>query len=60
MKLDERYLTNFLYFDEGPHRYTDTLGNEYRSVTTLIGDYYPHFDADYWAHKKAKEQGKSE
>ena len=60
MKLDERYLTNFLYFDEGPHRYTDTLGNEYRSVTTLISDYYPHFDADYWAHKKAKEQGKSE
>ena len=60
MKLDERYLTNFLYFDEGPHKYTDTLGNEYRSVTTLIGDYYPHFDADYWAHKKAKEQGKSE
>lgn len=60
MKIDERYLTNFLYFDEGPHKYTDTLGNEYRSVTTLIGDYYPHFDADYWAHKKAKEQGKSE
>ena len=60
MKLDERYLSNFLYFDEGPHKYTDTLGNEYRSVTTLIGDYYPHFDADYWAHKKAKEQGKSE
>lgn len=60
MKLDERYLTNFLYFDEGPHKYTDTLGNEYRSVTTLISDYYPHFDADYWAHKKAKEQGKSE
>ena len=49
-----------MYFDEGPHKYTDTLGNEYRSVTTLISDYYPHFDADYWAHKKAKEQGKSE
>jgi hypothetical protein len=26
----------------------------------LIGDYYNHFDADYWAHKKAREQGKSE
>lgn len=58
--MDVRYNNNFLFFDEGPHKYTDTLGNEYRSVTTLIGDYYPHFDADYWAHKKAREQGKSE
>ena len=58
--MDVRYNNNFLFFDEGPHKYTDTLGNEYRSVTTLIGDYYPHFDADYWAHKKAIEQGKSE
>ena len=51
---------NFLFFEESQHRYTDTLGREYRSVTTLIGDYYPHFDVKYWAHKKAKEQGKSE
>ena len=58
--MDNRYKDNFLFFDEGPHKYTDTLGNEYRSVTTLIGDYYNHFNADYWAHKKAKEQGKSE
>ena len=58
--MDTRYKDNFLFFDEGPHKYTDTLGNEYRSVTTLIGDYYNHFDADYWAHKKAREQGKSE
>lgn len=50
----------YLYFDEGPHKYTDSLGREYLSVTTLIGDYYPKFDADYWAHKKAKEQGKTE
>lgn len=57
--MDNRYLTTFLYFDEGPHKYTDTNGNEYKSVTTLIGDYYPHFDAEYWARKKAKEQGKS-
>ena len=57
--MDNRYKDNFLFFDEGPHKYTDTLGNEYRSVTTLIGDYYNHFDADYWAHK-AREQGKSE
>ena len=26
----------------------------------MIGDYYNHFNADYWAHKKAREQGKSE
>lgn len=58
--MDKRYKDNFLFFDEGPHKYNDTLGNEYRSVTTLIGDYYNHFDADYWAHKKAREQGKSE
>ena len=58
--MDTRYKDNFLFFDEGPHKYNDTLGNEYRSVTTLIGDYYNHFDADYWAHKKAREQGKSE
>lgn len=58
--MDNRYKDNFLFFDEGPHKYTDTLGNEYRSVTTLVGDYYNHFNADYWAHKKAREQGKSE
>ena len=58
--MDNRYKDNFLFFDEGPHKYTDTLANEYRSVTTLIGDYYNHFDANYWAHKKAREQGKSE
>lgn len=58
--MDNRYKDNFLFFDEGPHKYNDSLGNEYRSVTTLIGDYYNHFDADYWAHKKAREQGKSE
>ena len=58
--MDNRYKDNFLFFEEQAHKYTDTLGNEYRSVTTLIGDYYNHFDADYWAHKKAREQGKSE
>ena len=36
------------------------MGNEYLSVTTLIHDYYNNFDAAYWAHKKAREQGKSE
>ena len=51
---------NFLYFDEGPHKYTDTYGNEYISVTTIIGNYSPKFDKDYWLHKKAKELGITE
>lgn len=54
------YTDTYLYFDEGPHKYTDSNGNEYVSVTTLIGDYCPKFDAKYWAHKKAREQGVSE
>ena len=54
------YLNTYLYFDEGPHKYTDSNGNEYISVTTIIGNYVPKFDAKYWARKKAKEQGVSE
>lgn len=50
----------YLYFDEGEHKYTDNRGNEYISVTTLIGEYAPKFDERYWARKKAKEQGVSE
>lgn len=53
-------MDNYLYFDEEQHRYTDAKGNEYQSVTTLIHDYVPKFDAAYWAHRKAKEQGVSE
>lgn len=51
---------NYLYFDEGPHKYTDTYGNEYISVTTIIGNYAPKFDKNYWLHKKARELGISE
>ena len=54
------YKNTFLYFEENGHRYTDNGGNEYISVTTIIGNYVPKFDAKYWAHKKAKEQGVSE
>ena len=60
MNVDRRYNDNFLYFDEGPHKYTDSLGNEYLSVTTLIGNYHEKFDKKYWARFKAKEQGKTE
>lgn len=58
--MNDIYSNTYLYFDEGPHKYTDSNGNEYISVTTLIGDYCPKFDAKYWAHKKAREQGVSE
>ena len=58
--MDSRYKQNFLFFKEEGHKYNDTMGNEYLSVTTLIHDYYNNFDAAYWAHKKAREQGKSE
>ena len=51
---------NYLYFDEGPHKYTDSYGNEYISVTTIIGNYAPKFDKNYWLHKKARELGISE
>lgn len=54
------YQNIHLYFDEGPHKYTDSNGNEYISTTTIIGNYVPKFDKKYWAHKKAVEQGVSE
>lgn len=54
------YKNTYLYFDEGPHKYTDSNGNEYISTTTIIGRYAPQFDVKYWAHKKAREQGVTE
>ena len=38
--MDTRYEQNFLFFEEEGHKYNDTMGNEYLSVTTLIHDYY--------------------
>lgn len=58
---DSRYDTNFLYFEEEGHKYTDENGNRYVSVTTLIHDnYVPKFDKKYWLHKKSLELGISE
>lgn len=54
------YKNVHLYFDEGPHKYTDNNGREYISTTTIIGRYAPKFDSKYWARKKAKEQGVTE
>ena len=57
---DTRYQDVRLVFDEGPHKYNDTLGNDYKSVTTLLGSYHNKFDKDYWLKRKAKELGMSE
>lgn len=58
---DTRYDEVFLYFTEDGHKYTDSLGNDYTSVTTLIHEnYVPKFDKKYWLHKKARELGVSE
>ena len=57
---DKRYDEIFLFFEEKGHKYTDSVGNSYKSVTTLLGDYAPEFDTKYWAHKKAKERGVSD
>lgn len=59
--MDQRYLSNFLYFQEEGHKYTDSNGNPYTSVTTLIHDNYcPTFDKKYWLRKKSKELGITE
>lgn len=42
-------------FNEELHRYTDEYNNVYTSVTTVIQNYYPKFNEDYWAGVKAKE-----
>ena len=58
---DSRYDEVFLYFKEEGHKYNDSNGNSYTSVTTLIHDnYVPKFNKKYWLHKKAKELGISE
>lgn len=54
---DKRYLNVRLVFDEPTHKYNDSLGNDYKSATTLLHDYQPKFDSEYWLKKKAKELG---
>lgn len=52
---DTRYDKIFLYFKEDGHKYNDSNGNSYTSVTTLIHDnYVPKFNKKYWLHKKLK------
>ena len=57
---DTRYNEVRLIFKEDGHKYTDTFGNEYKSTTTLLHEYQPKFDKNYWLRKKARELGISE
>ena len=57
---DLRYNDIKLIFKEEGHKYTDSLGNEYKSTTTLLHEYQPKFEKNYWLKKKAKELGISE
>lgn len=57
---DTRYNDVRLIFKEEGHKYNDTFGNEYKSTTTLLHDYVPKFNKNYWLKKKAKELGISE
>ena len=57
---DKRYDTIKLIFKEENHKYTDTLGNEYLSTTTMLHNYAPKFDKEYWLKYKSKELHMSE
>jgi hypothetical protein len=48
-----------IFFDEPTHKYTDNMGNTYRSVTTVIHDYVPVFDKRYWATYESRKTGES-
>ncbi len=47
-------------FDAGPHTYTDDRGIIYKSITTLVNDHFPPFDADAKAREIAKRTGRLE
>lgn len=52
---DTRYNDVRLVFHEKEHKYNDSLGNDYISTTTILHQYEPVFDKDYWLKKKSKE-----
>lgn len=60
LNIPELYKSVRLYFDEPTHHYTDSLGNDYISTTTILHTYVPTFDKAYWLRKKSKELGISE
>jgi ATP-dependent exoDNAse (exonuclease V) beta subunit len=46
-------------FEEDPHTYTDDAGRSYKSITSLIHDYFPQFDAEKNAARLANKRGKT-
>lgn len=47
-----------LTFDPATHTYQlPALGKELISVTTLVEEHFPRFDAEYWAGRKALTEG---
>ena len=51
---DKRYNDIRLIFHEEEHKYNDSLGNDYISTTTILHNYAPKFDKNYWLRKKSK------
>lgn len=56
-QVDKRYNDVKLFFEEKEHKYTDTFGNSYTSVTTLLHKYAIEFDKKFWLREKSKELG---
>lgn len=48
-----------IYFDEGPHVYTDSLGTKYTSVTTFVKEFYVEGDWDQIARDFAAKHGRT-
>lgn len=57
-QLELQEYTN-IFFDEPTHKYTDNCGNVYKSVTTVIHDYVPVFDARKHARTQSIKTGES-
>lgn len=55
-KINSHLRDQLIHFDEAEHKYT-VNGKELISVTTLIENCFPKFDADYWAARKAPQLG---
>lgn len=57
---DQRYHEVKLNFNAEFHKYKDSFGNPYKSMTTVLGELKPEFDRKYWLRKKSLELGTSE
>lgn len=48
-----------IYFDEGPHVYTDSLGTKYTSVTTFVQECGADLQFDKYAKRYTEQTGKT-